>query len=760
MKYSLANLFKNRRNRFSSFWLKVVETRFVLCFVVFLSSLFNPAISISRLFTITAIYIFFNVALGGWKQEKLRKKRVKIFPAILDVIFTSLLIYFTGGPNSPWSLLYVFPIVSVSRYLGYVGSVFLAFLAIVGYATVILVLAYPSSNELAPIQNVDFYSLTLKCLILLGIAFVAGNLTTIKLIDEEEPDKEAGLLEIFREIDNESLKDAEPDEAIKLILEKVVKFHEADIGEIRIYDDEKRLVKAQFYDYTVLKIQEGVEYFNDKFYAKVLETKKRLTVYKMESEKLRDKYFMIPLYKFLVPRFPQLREMLEKTDNIGGFFFFVPIVLKDQVKAIIALSYVRTFHHSRIKTLKYYAPFIGMALKNNDLFQESSKIEKEKETELNTLTAQFFELKTRYQALVENSPDPIIVIDAEGYVKVFNKACEKIWGFEENEVIDTLVTRYYASEEHAKEVGRLLRKSPKHRVKDYLTSIKTKDGDIIPISLSASDLIDNEQKVASIGVFKDQRETIKLLTEKMTAETLATLNKFGHSVGHDIKTDLAVARLYINRLTDGYLDIKDEREFKIICQDLKSAIDEALSKITNTLEFQPFDPTRTIEPVSARKIIRTIGESARFTAKSAKIKFEVTSLNKDHLLKVDIADIKKVFFNLLHNSIDAIKSKEYTEEEKPYIKLSAKAHDGNLLIIWQDNGCGIPSKNIETIFLPFVTYEKQMGNGLGLYMVKDIIKNYTGDIYVESEVGVKTIFSIRLPIHNVIKRNISSGENT
>ncbi|UCD58205.1 MAG: hypothetical protein JSV16_03580, partial [Candidatus Hydrogenedentota bacterium] len=63
-----------------------------------------------------------------------------------------------------------------------------------------------------------------------------------------------------------------------------------------------------------------------------------------------------------------------------------------------------------------------------------------------------------------------------------------------------------------------------------------------------------------------------------------------------------------------------------------------------------------------------------------------------------------------------------------------------------DDGCGIPPEDIKNIFEPFFTTKGVKGTGLGLSVSYGIIKNYNGEISVDSEPGRGTTFTIQLPV--------------
>jgi len=104
-------------------------------------------------------------------------------------------------------------------------------------------------------------------------------------------------------------------------------------------------------------------------------------------------------------------------------------------------------------------------------------------------------------------------------------------------------------------------------------------------------------------------------------------------------------------------------------------------------------------------------------------------------------EIRQVLFNLLANSIDAIK-------QSGTIHLSvedATRNDMNGCVVEvSDNGEGIPKENLDKIFQPFFTTKKDVGTGLGLWVCREIIRKHGGSIHVQSEKGT-TKFTVFLP---------------
>jgi len=102
-------------------------------------------------------------------------------------------------------------------------------------------------------------------------------------------------------------------------------------------------------------------------------------------------------------------------------------------------------------------------------------------------------------------------------------------------------------------------------------------------------------------------------------------------------------------------------------------------------------------------------------------------------------ELISVFINLMRNAETAM-----AKEGNITIETSI---DYNLLLIkFIDNGHGIPKENLEKIWEPFFTTEKDTGHGLGLSISHNIIQQHQGSITVESEINKGTTFTIQLPL--------------
>ncbi len=106
-------------------------------------------------------------------------------------------------------------------------------------------------------------------------------------------------------------------------------------------------------------------------------------------------------------------------------------------------------------------------------------------------------------------------------------------------------------------------------------------------------------------------------------------------------------------------------------------------------------------------------------------------------------DMQRLFLNLIVNSIQAM-----AKVDTPVLQISLSSADNHFLICVEDNGVGIPEDLRVKIFESKFTTKGDSGSGIGLVTVKQIVDSYNGIINVESTLGKRTIFEIKLPLNS------------
>lgn len=107
-------------------------------------------------------------------------------------------------------------------------------------------------------------------------------------------------------------------------------------------------------------------------------------------------------------------------------------------------------------------------------------------------------------------------------------------------------------------------------------------------------------------------------------------------------------------------------------------------------------------------------------------------------LAADKRAFRRMFHNVAANARDAMpEGGEFT--------MASRRENGSVTFLLTDSGCGIPDELKTRMFDPFVTWGKEGGNGLGLAIVRKVVEDHGGRIWVESEVGRGTTIGFSIP---------------
>lgn len=138
-----------------------------------------------------------------------------------------------------------------------------------------------------------------------------------------------------------------------------------------------------------------------------------------------------------------------------------------------------------------------------------------------------------------------------------------------------------------------------------------------------------------------------------------------------------------------------------------------------------------------------------------------SSIHADIRIQKDFSDlplvecvsgkINQVFINITNNAIQSLEQSTSSVSDK-YLKIKSWHRDEYVYISFEDNGDGISEENSKKIFEPFYT-SKQVGKGtgLGLSISFTIIEKHSGTISFESDPGVRTVFTVKLPVDSRIQ---------
>jgi signal transduction histidine kinase len=220
---------------------------------------------------------------------------------------------------------------------------------------------------------------------------------------------------------------------------------------------------------------------------------------------------------------------------------------------------------------------------------------------------------------------------------------------------------------------------------------------------------------------------------------------FVANVSHELRTPLALIRLYAETLELGRLTAKEKYQdyFRII----REESERLTALINNILDFSRIEAGRKeyeFKETNLSDLVRSTLDSYRFQIEQNGFAFEENISRDIPPVNVDREAIARSLLNLVNNAL------KYSKDQK-FIGVSLYRSNGCVKLEVCDHGIGIPPGEQEKIFEKFYRCGDPLvhnikGSGLGLSLVRHIVRAHGGDVQVESAPEQGSKFTIALPL--------------
>tara|TARA_R110002110_G_scaffold376568_2_gene586675 strand:+ start:184325 stop:186643 length:2319 start_codon:yes stop_codon:yes gene_type:complete len=397
-------------------------------------------------------------------------------------------------------------------------------------------------------------------------------------------------------------------------------------------------------------------------------------------------------------------------------------------------------------------------------------------------------------AIVEQSEDSILTLSPDGILTSWNAGAEQLYGYRAEEVVGKHID-LLAPEGFEHETSQWLKKVtagaplPAHETlrvrKDgelidvslRFSLIRNPDGELRGAAVIARDIRERKKAEAEIHnkeqmlqaridqlrVTQDElqqhrdrledkvRERTAEVREKATQledslqkekEFSALQQKFVSMASHEFRTPLAIIDGAAQRMERRIDSIEAEDLQKRVSR-IRGAVRRMLDLIEGTLSSSRLDEGRIeLRPqeLDLGALIQAVCE--RQGELSDKLEIHLALDDLPARIEGDPALLDQVFTNLLSNAV------KYSPTSPQVSITGTRDADGFLAISVADNGLGIPGDEIPRLFRRFFrasTSEGIPGTGIGLNLVQELLEMHGGAISVESDVGVGSTFTVRLP---------------
>jgi two-component system, sporulation sensor kinase E len=279
---------------------------------------------------------------------------------------------------------------------------------------------------------------------------------------------------------------------------------------------------------------------------------------------------------------------------------------------------------------------------------------------------------------------------------------------------------------------------------------------IVPLLIerrSAGDKIDiAAEPVGHAIILRDITESRRSEQQTIESERLNALTLLAAGVAHEIGNPLNSLNIHLQLIEReaGKLDRAKRaklQESVAVARGEVNRLDSIISQFLRAIR-----PTRPqLRPENVNAIVE---EAVRFFAPEIKDRDIVVEqeLRSDlPLLELDRDQMKQAFYNVIKNSFEAMKS-------RGILRIRTDMDDSHVIVRFTDSGGGISAENLSRVFEPYFT-TKTSGTGLGLLIVRRIVREHGGELSIESSEGKGLTLTIRLPHVDKRVRMLEAGDS-
>jgi two-component system sensor histidine kinase VicK len=244
--------------------------------------------------------------------------------------------------------------------------------------------------------------------------------------------------------------------------------------------------------------------------------------------------------------------------------------------------------------------------------------------------------------------------------------------------------------------------------------------------------------------------TIAMLHDITEQEQLEDARReFVANVSHELRTPLTTMKSYLEALDDGA--IEDPSLAHRFVGVMRNETERMIRLVNDLLHLSRLDSRKALisrVPTHVPDMLEEVADRFSFQLDQKEISIEIEVASGIQEVMLDRDQIDQVLDNLVSNAI------KYTPEEGSIAIRARKTEKEWLEIVVQDNGIGIPRKDLARIFDRFYRVDKARsrnmgGTGLGLSIAREIVKAHGGTISLDSELNQGTRVTFALPVHRM-----------
>jgi len=351
--------------------------------------------------------------------------------------------------------------------------------------------------------------------------------------------------------------------------------------------------------------------------------------------------------------------------------------------------------------------------------------------------------------LLESFPDLILVIDPDERYKFVSSRVRDLLGYTPDELQGKKVDE---GEDHPQELlalardlmaGQKLFDSREYRARH-------RDGSWRTMRASASPLFDAQSKVSGVIVsVRDITVEKKLEQQIIQSERLAAMGQMIGGFAHELNNPLTSVLGMSELLQDSEVPEAARKQLEILQQQARRAVE-----IVQNLMYFARPPAPGQNSIDLGELVQRTLHLHAYSLRKSNITVDFLREGSFPPVSGDANQLMLLFLNLILNSEQAIRE----ARDRGTLRIRLEKRERTILVVFQDDGPGIPQEILPNIFDPFYTTKRPgRGTGLGLSICKAIVREHNGNVEAASGPGGGAVFTVTLPIGETVATASSAG---